>query len=401
MAWSLLGCWLCLRPSCRRGLGWGSSWGCRRRKPHDSPTPSLDTIETLANFKGVIQISNDFLHTGEILYDIKPSNGKEVAWKQRRLITLRLAQAYKRIKSDKYHRIINCAGYMEFKRFSDNTMKLHTANFCKTRLCPTCNWRRSKKLFAQVSKIMDDIENDYEFLFLTLTCESVSGDNLNSQIDSMILAFKLLCLRKQFKKVVRGWCRALEMNYNWETKKYNPHFHVILIVDKGYFKSDDYITQDDFCFMWQSCLNVEYDVVTDIRTFKDSERGKGKEVAEVAKYTIKTSNIMANLQGTTAFNQDIQDAARKLTDKITDEIVFTLDAALKSRRLIGYGGIFKQKHKELNLDEDLDGDLIRTTDEVNEHEGLMYEIERYRWDIGLRNYIKIEPATMSEEEGEL
>jgi len=339
-------------------------------------------------------------YTGEILCDVKPSNGKEVAWKQRRLITLRLAQAYKRIESNKFHRIINCAGYMEFRRYADNTMKLHTANFCKTRLCPTCNRRRSMKLFAQVSKIMDSIENDYEFLFLTLTCKNVSGANLNSQIDTLLSAFKALCLRKQFKKVVRGWCRAFEVTYNWESQEYHPHFHVMLVVDKNYFKSDDYIQQDDFCLMWQSCLGVDYKPIVDIRTFTESEKGKGKEVAEVAKYTIKTSNIMANLQGITPFNQDIQDAARKLTDKITDEIVFTLDAALRNRRLIGYGGIFKQKHKELNLDEDLDGDLIRTTDEVNEHEGLMYEIEQYRWDIGLRNYVKIEPATMSEE-GEL
>ena len=55
--------------------------------------------------------------TAEILYDVKPNSGKEVAWKQRRLITLRLAQAYKRIESNKFHRIINCAGYMEFRRY--------------------------------------------------------------------------------------------------------------------------------------------------------------------------------------------------------------------------------------------------------------------------------------------
>ena len=33
-----------------------------------------------------------------------------------------------------------------------------------------------------------------------------------------------------------------------------------------------------------------------------------------------------------------------------DEIVFTLDGTSANRRLIGYGGIFKQKHKEPNLD---------------------------------------------------
>jgi len=240
---------------------------------------------------------------------------------------------------------------------------------------------------------MDSIENDYEFLFLTLTCKSVSGVNLDSQFDTLISAFKTLCLRKQFKKVVRGWCRALEVNYNWQSQEYNPHIHAILCVDKNYFKSDYYIQQDDFCLMWQSCLGVDYKPIVDIRTFTESEKGKGKEVAEVAKYTIKTSNIMANLQGIKPFSQEIQDAAKKMTDRLTDEIVFTLDAALRNRRLIGYGGIFKQKHKELNLDEDLDSDLIRTTDDVNEQDGLAFVIECYRWHIGLRNYVRIETET--------
>ena len=334
--------------------------------------------------------------TAEILYDVKPSNGKEVAWKQRRLITLRLAQAYRRIESDKFHRIINCAGYMEFRRYSDNTLKLNTANFCQLRLCPTCNWRRSMKLFAQVSKIMNSIENDYEFLFLTLTCKNVSGSNLDSQIDTLISAFKTLCLRKQFKNVVCGWCRALEINYNWQSGEYHPHLHAILCVDKNYFKSDDYIQQDDFCLMWQSCLDVDYKPIVDIRTFTESEKGKGKEVAEVAKYTIKTSNIMANLQDIKTFSQDIQDEAKKITDRITDEIVFTLDAALRNRRLIGYGGIFKEKHKELNLDSDIDSDLIHTTDDKNAQDDLKFTIERYRWDIELRNYIKIEDDNTGE-----
>ena len=47
----------------------------------------------------------------------------------------------------------------------------------------------------------------------------------------------------------------------------------------------------------------------------------------------------------------------------TDEL---LDAALENRRLIGYSGIFKKKHKELNLDEDVDTDLVHTeVDSIN------------------------------------
>jgi plasmid rolling circle replication initiator protein Rep len=323
----------------------------------------------------------------EILYDIKNGGTKEVTWQLHHLITLRLAQAYKRLDSPKYQRIVNCAGSMEFRRFEDNTLKLHSANFCQTRLCPTCNWRRSYKMFAQVSKIMGSISDDYAFVFLTLTCKNMVGEQLNSQLNILFSAYKALCLRKRFKAAVHGWCRTLEVTYNWKSKEYHPHFHCILAVDKTYFTSSLYITQDEFCLMWQDCLKVAYKPIVDIRTFTESEKGKGKEVAEVAKYTIKASNIMANLQEVSKYGQDILNEAKRITDKITDEIVWVLDAALSNRRLIGYGGIFKQQHKALNLDE-IDDDLIHTKDDGTPS-GLNYQIERYRWDIGYRNYVRI------------
>ena len=123
----------------------------------------------------------------------------------------------------------------------------------------------------------------------------------------------------------------------------------------------------------------------------ESEKGKGKEVAEVAKYTVKSASVMADLRGVSDFSQEIQDEARKLSDKMTDKIVFTLDAALKNRRLIGYGGIFKAKHKELNLNSD-DADLIHAGESEKDNED-MYVIERYGWDVGYKNFRILENDT--------
>ena len=323
----------------------------------------------------------------EYLSDIKGE--REIPWKAKRLITLRLAQAYKRLKSPKYNRIINCAGYVEFRRYADNSLKLQTGSFCQTRLCPICNWRRSKRMFAQVSRIYDSISEDYGFVFLTLTVRNVGGADLKAQINNIVKAYKSLYLRKQFQDAVRGWVKCFEITHNWKTREYHPHYHVILAVDKSYFTSNLYIKQDDWCLLWKSCLGVDYKPIVDIRTFTESERGKGKEIAEVAKYTIKSSNIMANLQDIKSYSQNIQDEVKKFTDRITDELVLTLDAALASRRLIEYGGICKAKHKELNLDENIDSDLVHTESDSIKN-GMSYEIERYRWDIGVRNYIRID-----------
>jgi plasmid rolling circle replication initiator protein Rep len=137
-------------------------------------------------------------------------------------------------------------------------------------------------------------------------------------------------------------------------------------------------------------MNVDYKPIVDVRTFTESEKGAGKEVAEVAKYTIKSSNIMANLHDISEYSQVIQDEVKRITDKITDEIVSTLDCALSGRRLLGFGGIFKKKHKELNLDnDDYKSDLVHTG--IDKNSNIMnYETECYRWDIGHRNYIKID-----------
>jgi plasmid rolling circle replication initiator protein Rep len=208
----------------------------------------------------------------------------------------------------------------------------------------------------------------------------------------MVAAYKTLCLRKRFKDAVRGWVKCFEITYNWNTGEYHPHYHCVLVVDKNYFTSNLFIQQDEWCLLWQSCLGVDYKPIVDIRVFKDSEKGKGKEVAEVAKYTIKSSNIMANLQQISPYNQDVQDEVKKITNAITDEIVSTLDSALANRRLIEYGGIMKIKHKELNLTDDTDNDnadLIHIETDSPQN-GTDYMVERYRWDIGLKNYVRIE-----------
>jgi plasmid rolling circle replication initiator protein Rep len=331
-------------------------------------------------------------YTGEILYDIRRDNDKEVNWRLHRLLTLRLAQVYKRNKSPKYKRIIDCAAYLEFKRFPDNSLKLKSANFCQTRLCPTCNWRRSKRVFSQISNIVNSIQDNYEFVFLTLTVKNTEGEYLNEMLNSMMKAYKLFCLRKRIKDSVRGWVKCFEITYNWKTAEYHPHFHCILAVDKDYFTTDKYLEQDEICEIWQSCLKVDYKPIVDVRVLSESEKGKGKEVAEVAKYTIKSSNIMANLRETFSYSKDIQDTIKNFTDAISDKIVLTLDSALENRRLIEYGGIFKKKHKQLNLSDDISSayvDLIHTETKSN-YAGIDYSIEHYRWDIGNRNYIRID-----------
>ena len=40
--------------------------------------------------------------------------------------------------------------------------------------------------------------------------------------------------------VIKGYVRKLEITYNKERDDYNPHFHVLIAVNKSYFTDKNY-----------------------------------------------------------------------------------------------------------------------------------------------------------------
>lgn len=68
------------------------------------------------------------------------------------------------------------------------------------------------------------------------------------------------------------------------------------------------------------------------------------------------------------------------------EIVSDLEKGLYRKRMLSYGGLLKKKHKELNLDDVEDGNLIHT----NEDERITEEEKAYSiiaiWNFEKQNY---------------
>ncbi|HEY4544624.1 MAG TPA: protein rep [Tissierellaceae bacterium] len=320
----------------------------------------------------------------KVLKDVK--NGKDRPWQIHKKSTIELAESYKRLGINKYYRVAECGTFLEFKRFTqDNSLKLNRSNFCKVRLCPMCSWRRSLKTFGQVSKVMDYAltQKDYRFIFLTLTCKNIYGEELSEQLDNLFHAFKKLTERKMVKQAVKGWFRALEVTHNLDESSkdydtYHPHFHIILMVNKSYFnKPELYISQEKWTSLWQSCLKVDYTPIIDVRAFKTGKKTHiSKSVAESAKYAVKSNDFI------------IRDKDGAIDEEMTDDSVLILDKALANRRLVAFGGELKEIHKLLNLDDTENGDLINTDNEEL-REDLDYVIERYKWHIGYKQYYKI------------
>ena len=323
--------------------------------------------------------SNNYNPDLEILQDTK--NGKDNNWKERKESTLDLAASYKRIGSNKSYRVLDCSTFLEFRLTTVNDLKLTNANFCKVRLCPMCSWRRSLKIFGQVSRVMDHVEENYNYryIFLTLTVKNCYGKDLRDTLDLMTKAFNKMNQRKAFKQAIKGYFRSLEITYNKKDGTYHPHFHMILAVNKNYFTDDrTYLSQEKWTSLWQSCLKVEYTPIVDVRRIKEDEnKSFGKAVAETAKYTVKADDFL------------IRDEKGNIQENLTDEVVETLDHALHRKRLTSFGFIFKEIHKELNLDDSEDGDLINTDNE-DLREDLTNIILRYQWNIGIKNYVLVE-----------
>lgn len=335
----------------------------------------------------------------KILKDQK--NEKTIEWQKYKINSLPLSDSYLRISNknnfkffknyylNKSLRVKDCGTFLTFKEFIDNSLKLYSANFCQVRLCPMCAWRRSLKIFGQVSRIMDYFENNFEYryIFLTLTVENVSSDLLSNELDHLFKSFILLTKRKEFRNISNGWFRCLEITHNWERNDYHPHFHVIIAVNKSYFKkSNQYLTQKQWAKLWQSCLKADYIPLVDVRVVKpdiNNNKSYKTSIAEVAKYAVKYNDYILTVK-----DQKNKDLKNYSEDK-TDEVVEILDKVLQNRRLVAFGGKFKEIHKKLNLDDSIDGDLIHTDNENELRNDLSYTLVRYQWNVGFQNYLKI------------
>lgn len=282
----------------------------------------------------------------EILVD-KNSRGKDRNWRGRKILSLKLADIFKELqyKDSLIERVATCGDTLRFIRREDGSLKLYQAYFCKNKLCPMCNWRRSMKYSYQTSRIVDEAikqEPKVRFLFLTLTVKNVEGEALNSTISQLTKSFDRLFRRAKVKKNLLGYLRSVEVTHNEDDNSYHPHIHVLMMVKSSYFKGkENYITQKEWGDMWSQSLKVDYTPMIDIRTVKEKGKGLRGAVLETAKYPTKPIKM------------DIENK----------QVVDDLYNGLYRKRQLGYGGLFKTIKKQLTLDDVENGDLVYTSDD--------------------------------------
>lgn len=292
-------------------------------------------------------------------------------WRPKKVRSLILADSFQRLgQGRKASRVRFCGQQLTFAVNRDTGEKrLHDANFCRERLCPMCGWRRSLKIFYQVSQVMDKIQQDYDYIpvFLTLTLRNVSSGDLSLTLDKIFSGWHLFVNYRSLRCVLRGWYRALEVTYNKQDDTFHPHIHAILLFPSDYFKSGCYLKTVDVVQLWRKALKLDYDPICDIRKVRGRKR---KAVAECAKYTLKDTDYL--------FSDN---------HELTDHVVSVLSSALRNRRLYAYGGCMKEVSACLRQDELGDGDLIHCDDTIRSDVG--QALITYRWHMGISNYIEV------------
>ena len=327
------------------------------------------------------------------LSDVSP---RDKPWDQHKQQARQVASIYTQADYEKYSkRIWECSQALEFRVLSDDQggshLKLHSARFCRVRLCPVCQWRRSMMWRARFLKALPKICADYprgRFIFLTLTVRNCRLEDLRETIAWMNSSWLKMIKRKNFPAL--GWIKCIEVTRG-ETDLAHPHFHCLLMVNETYIK-DGYISQANWTKMWKECLKVDYTPIVNVKRVRDRKHKSKQTVDSIDNTTVDTINnrpvdnpiddIIAGVLETIKYSV-------KPADLIGEDYMFVtpqdwlaeLTRQLHKTRSIALGGIFKQY-----LSEDDPEDLINA--EIEEESDLDEEGYNYifEWREIMRRY---------------
>ena len=267
------------------------------RSLHQEDYPKLYKGSSISSGYEVVSVMKD-----------KNKRGKDNRWDLRKTQSTEINEIMLalNVPQSKTQKFSMCAEVLLFAISIDDKMKLRNAWFCKDKLCPVCQWRRSLKMGyynRQIIKQIDFAGVEGKYVFLTLTVKNCRGEDLKSTIQMLLKGFDRMFRRAVFKKYVLGFIRSLEVTYNEQTREFHPHLHVLILMKKDYWsfknvagkrKLEPHLSHSDFVDIWQQSCKLDYKPNVDIRSVK-RRKGRGQTleqaVLEVSKYAFKPIDI--------------------------------------------------------------------------------------------------------------
>ncbi|MFN7931085.1 MAG: protein rep [Blastocatellia bacterium] len=201
---------------------------------------------------------------------------------------------------------------------------------CRQAICQTCQRNKAFRVFKEIEGsvlLMQENAPGLRLLFLTFTVPSCEEEDLKQELDALPKGFTKLIRAPEIKPYVVGYVRAIEVDYNCETKLFHPHLHVLLAV-RASFYSKGYLSQQRFLELWQKA--TERTEITQIKI--KAVKPKPKEGTSLAFEAAKTVRYMLKAI---------------LPDEWTPESLITRCNAFYKRRQYEFLGDFKIARKLL------------------------------------------------------
>ena len=247
--------------------------------------------------------------------------------------------------------IEHCGDLLQF----DSEANLRSTNFCRQRLCPNCQRRKSLKTYSDFKRISEELQNQgFAFLHVVLTVRNVEDIELVETITTLFNASSRLFRKQDCKRVFKGVLRCLEVSYSKSNCNYHPHLHCLIAVKKSYFTSRYYLKVEKLRELWQEVLRVDY--LPQVW----ASRCDDNAIAEVAKYAVKPLEL-------------------DLTDEIKLNVLKHLFCALHGRRLLQTYGVIRATASALKIDLDNfeESEAERTDDASIFSFGYNFNLEKY------------------------
>lgn len=231
-------------------------------------------------------------------------------------------------KNLKLDRLKECGNFIKFQSSEDKTkFILAGGNFCNNRFCPFCSWLKAKRTAFELLELIKVVEytEKLAFIFITLTVPNVPKESLREEIENFNISFNRLWKTKEFKAFNKGFIRKLEITYNEERNDYHPHFHLVVAVNKSYFKSRNYMSKRRLLELWQRATRNPAITQVDI---KPCRMDTVKQVMELATYSAKQGDLYSSKEVFDGFYE-----------------------GLFRKKLLVYNGIFKEYKKKIEVGE--------------------------------------------------
>lgn len=207
-----------------------------------------------------------------------------------------------------------------------------TANYCRDRFCPICQYKLSRKRFRAMALALEHVDmTNRVVLFATLTVRNPTPERFAFTLDAMSDGFVKWCKALDYEGHIEGYARSLEVTYNAKAGTFHPHYHVILVGErKGPY---GYLTTEHCTAVWRRSLNLDYDPQCDVRAsyskggFVDEAGGA---ILETFKYIIKPDTALA---------------------KMPPEDAYYFVTGLSGRRAVSFGGVLRDAMRAVKIED--------------------------------------------------